>query len=305
MVYDLLIIGGGPAGVGAGVYAARKKLKTVLITDMFGGQSLVSADVQNWIGEKSISGFDLGQKLENHLKSQKNIEIVEGNKVSKIEKDANDRFHIQTENGKNFETKTILLASGSRRKKLEVPGEKEYDGRGVVYCSICDAPIFQGKDVAVIGGGNAGLESVIDLFPYANKIYLIHRGESLKGDPVTQEKVKANPKVQIILNASIQEIIGENNLVTGLKYKDGARENRELKVQGIFVEIGIKPNSEIVGGLVDINDRLEVVVDHKTQKTSCAGIWAAGDITDALYKQNNTSVGDAIKAVLNIYDFLK
>src|SRR5581483_7056574 len=168
-MYDLIIIGGGPGGVAAGVYAARKKMKTLIITDTFGGQSVVSADVQNWICTKSISGFDLAKSLEEHLRAQPGIEIVENDLVASVEK-KDAAFSVATKKGKTLETKYILLASGSRRKKLDVPGEKEFDGRGVVYCSICDAPLFGGKTVAVVGGGNSALEAVLDLLPYASKI---------------------------------------------------------------------------------------------------------------------------------------
>ncbi len=305
--YDLVIMGGGPAGVAAGIYAARKKIKTVLITDIFGGQSLVSENIGNWIGESSISGFDLGQKLEKHLKFHQDIDIIEGDLVKSVElkKSKVPVFKVETENGKSFETKTVLFTVGSRRKKLEVPGEKEFEGKGVVYCSTCDAPIFQGKEVAVVGGGNAGLEAVTDLLPYASKIYLIHRNDSLKGDAVTQEKVKADPKVSIILNAEVQKIFGDKS-VSGLQYKDKVSGSlKELEVEGVFVEIGIIPNSDLVKDIVSLNFRGEIVTDPKTQATSQVGIWAAGDATDGLYRQNNISAGDAIKAVLNIYDFLK
>ena len=305
MIYDLVIVGGGPGGVAAGVYAARKKLNVVLITDTFGGQSLVSAGVENWIGTKSVSGFELGKMLEEHLRAQKGVEILDGNLVQKIEVKSDGSFKLQTDQGKILEAKTVLLVSGSRRKKLGVPGEDKFEGRGVAYCSICDAPIFEGKQVAVVGGGNAGLEAVIDLLPYAKEIYLIHRGEALKGDPATQEKIRTNSKVQIILNAETQEISGDDT-VASLLYKDKTSGGiKKLEIQGVFVEVGILPNSEIVKDLVKLNERKEVVVDSKTQQTSRKGIWAAGDITDCFYRQNNISVGDAIKAVLNIHDYLQ
>ena len=308
-MYDLVIIGGGPAGVAAGVYAARKKLKVVLITESFGGQSLVSDEIQNWIGAVSISGFDLAKKLEDHLRAQEDIEIVDPDVVSKVEKIKPDasgvvHFKVTTREGKIFDARTVFIASGSRRRKLGVPKEKEFEGKGVVYCSTCDAPIFKDKVVAVVGGGNSGLEAVVDLFSYASKIYLLHRRDELKGDPTTQEDVVSNPKVEVILNAETQEILG-GKMVSGLKYKDTKTgEVKELNVEGVFVEIGSVPNSEIVKGLAEINKRGEIVVDHKTQATSETGIWAAGDITDVLYKQNNISAGDAVKAVLNIYDYL-
>jgi alkyl hydroperoxide reductase subunit F len=180
-----------------------------------------------------------------------------------------------------------------------------FEGKGVVYCSICDAPLFGEKTVAVVGGGNSALESVLDLVPYASKIYLFVRSEILKGDPVTQEKIKANPKVQIIWNAVAQEIEGKD-FVTGLKYRDvKTGEEKELPLDGVFVEIGLTPNSDFVKDFVERDAYGSVKVDARTQMTSCSGVWAAGDVTDALYKQNNTSAGDAIKAVLNIYDWFK
>src|SRR3990167_4018405 len=303
MFYELIIIGGGPAGVAAGVYAARKKIKTLLIAKEFGGQSMVSADVQNWIGTKSISGFELAQMLEGHVRAQEDIEVLSDELVTTISSDT-AKFVVGTEGGKQFESKTLLLTSGSRRRKLGIPGEKEFDGRGVVYCSTCDAPIFKGKEVAVIGGGNAGLEAARDLLPYASKVYLLHRGDTLKGDLLTQEKVKADPKVSIILNAQMEEVFGAS-FVEGLRYTDSVSgERRELAVQGVFVEIGSLPNSDFLKGLVALNQYGEITVDHKTQRTSLLGIWAAGDVTDVLYKQNNISAGDAVKAVLNIYDYL-
>ncbi|KKU91458.1 MAG: NADH oxidase [Candidatus Jorgensenbacteria bacterium GW2011_GWA1_48_11] len=303
MVYDLVIVGGGPAGVAAGVYAARKKIRTVLITDSFGGQSLVSADVQNWIGVKSISGFDLAKALEDHLRAQEGVEILDSDRVSKIEK-IGVGFRLATDQGKILEVKTVLLATGSSRKKLGVPGEKEFEGRGVVYCSTCDAPIFKNMTVAVVGGGNAGLEAVNDLLPYAKKIYLLQRSGALKGDPEMQDKIKANSKVEIILNADTKEVFGDE-ILKGLRYLDGTSgQKKELDLSGVFVEIGIVPNSALVKDLVSINQKGEIVTDPKTQATSEKGIWAAGDVTDGLYRQNNISAGDSVKAVLNIYDFL-
>ncbi len=302
-MYDLVIVGGGPAGVAAGVYAARKKMKTVLVTDAFGGQSLVSADIQNWIGEKSISGYDLAQKMEAHLRAQE-IEIDDGDLATGIMVVQPYKFEVKTKNGKVFETKTVLIVSGSRRKKLNVPGEKEFEGKGVVYCSICDAPLFGGKNVAVVGGGNSGLEAVRDLLPYAKGIYLIHHGAELKGDKGTQEKVLNRPNVHVVLNAETQSIDGKTG-VEGLTYKDlKTGETKKLEVQGVFVEVGLLPNSDIVKGLVDLNDHGAIKINFQTQATSREGIWAAGDVADSLYRQNNISMGDAVKAVLNIYDYL-
>lgn len=304
-MYDLIIVGGGPAGIAAGIYAARKKMKTLLVTDGFGGQSVVSADIQNWIGTTSISGFDLAKNLEAHLRAQEGIEIVDDDRVAAVQKKEDGTFSLGTKNGKTYEATYLLLVSGSSRKKLGVPGEAVFEGKGVVYCSICDAPLFGGKTAAVVGGGNSALESVVDLLSYASKIYLMVRSEVLKGDPVTQEKVKGDPKVEIIWNAVAQEIVGKD-FVTGIKYQDAkSGEAKELAADGVFVEIGLVPNSDFVKDIVDRDAYGAVKIDARTQATSCPGIWAAGDVTDVLYKQNNISAGDAIKAVLNIYDHLK
>ena len=212
---------------------------------------------------------------------------------------------VETDKGNTFETKTIILTSWSRHRVLNVPGEKEFEGRGVVYCSTCDAPIFAGKTVAVVGGGNAGLEAVVDLFPYAGKIYLLEYGDALKGDPITQERIKngSNP-VEIIFNAQTEVIMGEK-FVRGLRYKDRiSEETKELKLDGVFVAIGATPNSAMVKDLVELNTRGEVLIDSKTGKTSREGIWAAGDVTDDPFKQNNISAGDAVKAALSVYQYL-
>ncbi len=300
-MYDLAIIGGGPAGVAAGVYAARKKIKTVLITDAWGGQSNVSENIQNWIGTKSISGYALAKNLEEHLRDQEDIDIKQS-RVLKVEK-KDGGFMLTLTEGETLEVRLLLVTSGSRRKKLGVPGEAHFEAKGVVYCSTCDAPIFKNKTVAVVGGGNAGLEAVLDLFPYASKIYLLIRSNAMKGDPVTQEKVKQSDKTEVLYGALTQEIKGEV-FVKSLVYKDAATgENKELAVDGVFIEIGSIPNSDFVKEFVTLSPLGEIIVDHKTQRAG-TGIWAAGDVTDVLYKQNNISMGDAVKTVLNIYEFL-
>lgn len=300
-MFDVIIIGGGPAAVGAAVYVARKKLKTALVSIDFGGQSSVSADVQNWIGEISLSGFDLAQKLEKHLRAQHGIEIMAPEKVTAV-REVTGGFAVDTESGKHLEGKTVIVASGSRRRRLEIPGEAKFEGKGVVFCSTCDAPLFGEKTVAVVGGGNAALEAAVDLTPYAKKIYLLVRSD-LKGDQVTQDHVQSHPNVEIILGARPEEIMG-NEYVTGIRYQDTAGVSQELAVDGVFVEIGAVPNSEIVKGLVDLNAAGEVVIDHRTSATSKPGIFAAGDVTDEVYKQNNISVGDAVKAALSAYNYL-
>lgn len=302
MTYDLVIVGGGPGAVAAGVYAARKMIKTALIAEAFGGQSVVSTDIQNWIGIKSVSGFDLAKMFEDHLLAHPDLEIVSGDVVTAVAENPAGTLTVTTRDGKSFETNHLLVASGSRRRKLGVPGEERLDGRGVAYCSTCDAPLFRDKDVAVVGGGNAGLEAAVDLLPYAKSITLLERGEAPKGDAVTFAKLKADPKVTILTMSNTLEILGEQ-FVIGLKYMDvRANEEKNLAVQGVFVEIGAVPSADFVKGLVETNKIGEIVVDHKTQRTSHPKIWAVGDVSDVLYKQNNISAGDGVKALLNIYE---
>ena len=304
-MYDVIIIGGGPAGVSAGIYAARKKMKAAIISDQLSGQSVVSVDIQNWIGTPSISGFDLAQLLETHLRASGGIDIFDGEYVTGVKKQDSGSFLVTTKSGRSFETRTLLITTGSRHRKLGTPNEDRFEGHGLVYCTICDAPLFKGKDVVVVGGGNSGLESVVDLMPYASKIYLLHRGTMLKGDPTTQEKILNHPNVEVIFNAETKEILGEGKSVSGLAYEDKTTgERKTLAVEGVFVEIGVLPNSEIVKEFVNTNEIGSIIVDPRTQKASAANIWAAGDVTDGLYRQNNISVGDAIKAILNIYDEL-
>lgn len=305
-MYDLVIIGGGPAGIGAGIYAARKKIKTLLVADQFGGQSIVSADIHNWIGDRNISGLELARKLEAHVRSYEPDIEIEDDRVEKIEKTSASpaTFTLTTKKGKIMEARAVLLCTGSRRKRLGCPGEDRLDGKGVVWCSVCDAPLFQDKDVAVVGGGNAGLEAVIDLNAYAKIIYLLQRRDALRGDAISQEKIKSFPKVTIIYNALTQEILGDT-AVSGVRYKDAeTNEEKILAVEGVFVEIGAFPNSAMVKGLVDRGSHGHIVIDPRTERTSQLGIWAAGDVTDALYQQNNIAVGDAIRAVLNIDAYL-
>lgn len=300
MAYDLLIIGGGPAGVAAGVYAARKKLAAVIVADSFGGQSVVSADIQNWIGVKSISGLEFSSALEGHLRAQEGIEIREGERVASLTELSSGNLSAELSSGATIETHSVLLATGSVRRKLGVPGERELDGKGVSYCSICDAPLFKGEPVVVVGGGNSALEAVVDLIPYASSIKLIHRGAELRGDKVTQERIFADPKVSVSYHTEVVGILGTEQVETVALRNSETGETSSLPARGIFVEIGLDPVSDLVRHLVKLDSRGAVIVDSKTQRSSHPRIWAAGDVTDGLYRQNNISMGDATKAVLNI-----
>lgn len=269
----------------------------------------MSDDIQNWIGDAHISGFDLAKKLEAHLRTYSDdVDIKIPEKAVEVKRIGDGLtamgFEVKTDKNNVYQARAVILASGARRRKLNIPGEDRLNGKGVVYCSTCDAPLFKDKAVAVVGGGNAGLEAVVDLFPYASKIYLLEFGETLKGDQVSQEEVKKNQKVEILFFAETREILGDK-FVAGLKYshrKTG--EEKILDVKGVFVEIGSVPNSEMVKGLVALDKYGQVIIDSKHSTTSEPGIFAAGDVTDDPYKQNNISVGDAVKAALAAYNYL-
>ncbi len=301
MIYDLVIIGGGPAGVSAGVYASRKKLKTLLIAPEFGGQSIVSEGIENWIGTVKISGPDLAKNLKDHLLAYAgdSVEVKEGESVTDIQKNGNG-FKVISNKGE-YETKTILITTGSNRRKLEVPGAKEFDNKGLTYCASCDGPLFADQDVVVIGGGNAAFETVAQLLAYCKSVTLLNRSENFKADPVTINKLKENPKFKIITNAIPKEIKGDQ-FVNGIVWEDSStHETREIPVSGIFVEIGLIPTTYFAKNILDLNQIGQIPVDPRTQKTSVPGIWAAGDATDGLYHQNNIASGDAVKALEDIY----
>lgn len=304
MIYDVIIIGGGPGGVSAAIYASRKQLKTLMITESIGGQSSVSASVENWIGTISIPGWELAQSLEKHLRAQEGIEIRTGELATSV-KDDGGQFLVESSSGETYQTKTIIIASGGRHRSLDVPGEEKFRGKGVVYCSTCDAPFFRGKKVVVVGGGNSGLEAVEDLLPYAREIVLMVRSGELKGDAITREKILADSRVSVVYFGLTKEIIGED-VVTGLRYKDAqTEEEKSIESDGVFVEIGMIPNSDFLAGLVERNERGEVMLDHRTKATSRVGIFATGDVTDAPYKQNNISAGDGVVAALSAYDYIR
>lgn len=300
MIYDLAIIGGGPAGVAAGVYAARKKLKTIFIAESFGGQSTESVGVENWIGTIKISGDDLGKALEAHLRAYAEdiVEIHLGERVAKVSKSTNG-FVVETPKNK-FETKTVLVTTGSTRRKLDIPGAKEFENKGITYCASCDGPLFTGQDVVVIGGGNAGFESAAQLLAYAKSVTLLNRGDEVKADPSTVEKVISHPNMKLIKNATPVEIKGDK-FVTSIVYEDKDKNKIELPLTGVFVEIGLIPTTSFVEGLIELNKIKQIPVDPTNQKTKISGIWAAGDCTDGLYHQNNIAAGDAVKALEDIY----
>ena len=307
-MYDLAIIGGGPAAVAAGVYASRKRLKTVLITESFGGQSIVSDGIENWIGTVKISGADLAKNLEAHLKAYAAdiVDIKEGERAEKTEA-IEGGFRITTQKGAAFDAKTVLVATGSQRRKLPAIGADVFEHKGLTYCATCDGPLYSDQDVVVIGGGNAGFESAAQLAAYCKSVTIIHKNAEFKADPVTVAKVLSNPKVKPILNADILEVKGDK-FVNGLVYKSNApgadATPVTLAVTGIFVEIGAFPSTDFVKDVIDRTPFGAVVTNPKSQQTSRPGIWAAGDCTDALYHQNNIAAGDAVKALEDIYLYI-
>lgn len=304
MNYDLAIIGGGPAGVAAGVYASRKRLKTVFITKDFQSQSAVSDGIENWIGTVKISGQDFAKTLENHLRTYATgiVDIKEGAYCSLVSK-IDGGFLIKTTDGE-YTAKTVLITAGSHRRKLEIKGAEEYDNKGLTYCATCDGPLFADKDVVVVGGGNAAFESAAQLLAYCKSVTLLNRSEVFRADPITMEKLQKNPKMKIIANAIPTEVKGDK-FVTGIVYKNTATGAvTELSVSGIFVEIGLLPNTDFVKDLVKLTSYGQVMVDPKNQRTSITGVWAAGDCTDGLYHQNNIAAGDAVKALEDIYSYL-
>lgn len=306
MVYDLIIIGGGPAGTAAGIYASRKQLKTLFITKEWGGQSTVSPDIQNWIGTPSISGDDLATSLKSHLETYADevVDIVSNQEVASVKKNDDSTFTVTLDDDSTHQALSVLIATGSTRRRLPAVGADDFEHKGLTYCASCDGPLFAGQDVAVIGGGNAAFETAAQLLAYTKSVTLLNRGDAYKADPVTVEKVLAHENMSAIKNADVTKVSGDK-FVSGLTYKDNDDTEHDLAVSGIFVEIGMIPNTEVVAGVVERDEYNRIVIDPWTQKTSVPGIWAAGDCTNIHYHQNNISAGDAVKALEDIYVTLK
>ncbi len=322
MIYDLIIIGGGPAGVAAGVYAARKKLSTLLLTPDFGGQSVVSENIENWIGTVKISGRELSENLKKHLLvyAGESVKVTEGEFVKDIERSlgvdgtpqppsVGEVFTVTTDKS-NYQTKTILIATGSHRRKLEIPGASEFDNKGVTYCASCDGPLFSGEDVLIVGGGNAALESAAQLLAYCKSVTILNRGEKLRGDEMTIGKLSENPNFKIIKNAVPVEIKGDK-FVNAIVYEDAlTHEKKEIATPAVFVEIGLLPATEFAKNVLKLNEIGQIPINPRNQRVvdgiaEVAGIWAAGDCADGLYHQNNIAAGDAVRALEDIYLWLK
>jgi len=302
-VYDLIIIGAGPAGITAGIYASRQKMNTLFITKDFGGQEGKKAvDIENYPGFKKITGPDLIKKLKEHLESQE--VLVERDGVVNVEKKG-DKFLVKTANKKKFESYTVIIASGADPRPLEVPGEKEFVGKGISYCAICDGPLFRDKTVAVVGGGNSGFESAIFLSNYVKKIYILEYGSEVKADKENQNLVEKTGKTEIITNAKLERVEGDK-FVKSITYKDlKTKEDKELEVDGVFVEIGCQPATAFVKGLVLFNERDEIIVEYETCQTKAEGLYAVGDCNAGKFKQIITAAGEGAKAALAAYGYLQ
>jgi len=303
---DLVIIGGGPAGVAAGVYAARKRLKAILIAEGIGGQSMDSVGIENWIGTEKISGIDLAKSLEKHVRAYAGdvLELHIGERATRVEKTP-DGFTIHTAKGV-YESKALLIATGGTRRKLTVPGALEFENKGLTYCASCDGPLFAGQDVVVVGGGNAGFESAAQLLAYAKSVTLVHRHPTFdKADALTVQSVLAHPNMHVVKNSEPVEVKG-SGFVSSIVVKDkDTGETTDIPAAGIFVEIGMIPSTDCVKELVALDPLGRVPVNAKNQRTAVDGVWAAGDCTDELYHQNNIAAGDAVKALEDIYYWVK
>ncbi|MCX6721017.1 MAG: FAD-dependent oxidoreductase [Candidatus Staskawiczbacteria bacterium] len=304
MIYDLIIIGGGPAGITAGIYAGRQRMKTLLITKEFGGQMAKKAtEVCNYPGFEKISASELIDKFVAQLKKQESVEI-KFSQVEKINKEK-DIFIITTTENEKLESKTVIIATGADPRPLEAKGEKEFIGKGVSYCVTCDGPVFKNKTVAVIGGGNAGMEAALFMANYATKIYVLEFGAEIKCDQENKKDCAASDKIKIITNASVKEIKG-GAFVESLVYQDDvSKENKTLEVQGVFIEIGSQPATALAKGLVDFTKRDEIVVEPETFATKTPGLFAAGDNNSGPYKQIVTAAGEGCKTSLAAYDYIK
>lgn len=303
-MYDLIIIGGGPAGVTAGIYAARQRINALLVAKNIGGQLANKAvAIENYTGFESVLGMDLIRKFESHLKKQK-IEIKIDD-VAKLKKEGDD-FLVLTGGGKEFKSKSVIVASGSEPRFLGVPGEKEFVGKGVSYCVICDGLFFNDKITAIIGGGNAAFESAIFLSNIAKKIYIFESGPEIKADAENQRRVMATGKTEIIANAILKEIKGDS-FVKGIIYQDKiTQESKILELEGVFVKIGNKAATSFVAkDLVDFNEFGEIEVEKETLQTKTPGLFAAGDVNVGKYKQIITSCGEGAKAALANFEYLK
>lgn len=299
--YDVLVVGGGPAGASAAVYAARKGIRTGIVAERFGGQIMDTLGIENFISVKYTEGPKLAASLEEHVKQYENIDVMNLQRAKRLEK--KDLVEVELENGAVLKSKTVILSTGARWRNVGVPGELEFKNKGVAYCPHCDGPLFEGKRVAVIGGGNSGIEAAIDLAGIVKHVTVIEFAPELKADSVLQERLTSLANVTVIKNAQTTEITGTDK-VNGISYKDRATEEiHHIELEGVFVQIGLVPNTEWLDGIIERNRLGEIIVD-KRGSTTVPGVFAAGDCTDSAYKQIIISMGSGATAALGAFDYL-
>lgn len=300
-MYDLAILGAGPGGLTAAVYAARKELSVVMIAREIGGQTTLTADIENYMGFEMISGAELSAKFHEQV-AKFPVDLKIGQIVTKIEA-VGDHFRMETDGNETVEARAVVISTGKRSRPLGIESEQRLRGRGVSYCSICDGPLYKGLRVAVIGGGNSAVTSVLDLMAVASHITVVNIADDWQADPILIHRAQQSDKVDWVLGHRLVDILGGEE-VTGIAItsRDGG-ETREIPVEGVFVEVGLIPNTGFLQGFVDLNERGEVIVDCRT-RTSRPGVYAAGDVTSAPDKQIIVAAGEGAKAALVAYEFL-
>ncbi|KGJ94456.1 alkyl hydroperoxide reductase subunit F [Colwellia psychrerythraea] len=302
--YDFLVVGGGPAGAAAAIYAARKGINTGLVADRFGGQVSDTMSIENFISVKATQGPKLVASLEEHVREY-DVDIMNSNKANKVKR--NERtglVEVSLENGAVLKSKSVVLATGARWREMNVPGENEYRGKGVAYCPHCDGPLFKGKPVAVIGGGNSGIEAAIDLAGIVEHVTVLEFADTLRADDVLVKKANSLSNVTIITNAQTTEVQGDGKRVTSLSYTDrDTTEQHSLALAGIFVQIGLMPNTEFLQGEIELTNRGEIIAGSQGE-TCIAGVFAAGDVTNSPYKQIIIAMGSGANAALGAFDYL-
>jgi len=302
--FDMLIIGGGPAGAAAAIYAARKGIRTGVVAERFGGQVLDTAGIENFVSISHTEGMKLASAMERHVRDYA-VDIMNLQRAKALHPaNAEGLLEIELESGARLKTRSMVISTGARWRKMNVPGEEQYRNKGVAYCPHCDGPLFKGKRVAVIGGGNSGIEAAIDLAGMVNHVTVLEFDEKLRADEVLQRKLHSLPNVSVHLNAQTTEVLGDGQSVSGLNYIDRRNgESHSLELDGVFVQIGLLPNTDWLGDTLEINQRGEIVIDGRGQ-TSLPGVFAAGDCTTAPYKQIVIAVGSGSTAALSAFDYL-
>ncbi|WP_039900824.1 alkyl hydroperoxide reductase subunit F, partial [Acinetobacter radioresistens] len=305
--FDVLVIGGGPAGNTAAIYAARKGIRTGIVAERFGGQVMDTMDIENFTSVTKTQGPKFAAAMEEHVREYE-VDIMNLQKVASIkgaEETANGLVEVTLDNGARLESKTVILSTGARWRQMNVPGEQEYATRGVAYCPHCDGPLFKGKRVAVIGGGNSGVEAAIDLAGIVEHVTLLEFADTLRADQVLQDKLASLPNTTVIKSALTTEVVGDGSQVTALRYQDRVSgEDREIELAGIFVQIGLLPNTDFLkGSEVELSNRGEIVVNERNE-TNVKGVFAAGDCTTVPYKQIIIATGEGAKASLSAFDYI-